>query len=183
MRLILIGMKGCGKTTIGKLLAKKLQIPFVDSDAKIEQTHYQERGEVLPFRRIFQQYGEAYFLALEQRTLKHIAEEFGLTDIILACGGRTPLQEGNQAILRELGKIIFLHLENALLLKRILAQGVPAFFPYQDDPARSLNELVTARLSVYQKLADMTVDTGDKMPEEVVYTILTKVGYYGKNSR
>ncbi len=181
MRIILIGMKGCGKTTIGTLLAEKLQIPFVDSDAKIERTHQLERGEALSFRQIFKNYGDAYFRALEMRALKRIVEEFGKTDIVLACGGRTPLQKENQGILVGLGEIVFLNLDKAVLLKRILAQGTPAFFLYPDDPERSLNELLTERLSVYKKLADRTLDIGEETPEDVVHTILTEVGYYGKN--
>jgi len=181
MKLVLIGMKGCGKTTIGTLLAEKLQVAFIDSDAEIERTHQWERGEALSFRQIFKDYGEVYFRALEQKALKHIAEEFGETDIVLACGGRTPLQEENHEILLGLGKIIFLNLETGVLLKRILAQGIPAFFPYPDDPERSLNELATKRLSVYKKLADLTVDIGEEAPEEVVHTILKKVGDYDKD--
>ena len=174
-------MKGCGKTTIGTLLADKLQVPFVDSDAEIERTHQRERGEALSFRQIFKDYGEAYFRALEKRTLKRIAEEFGKVDFVFGCGGRTPLQEENQKILVGLGKIVFLNLEKGVLLKRILTQGIPAFFPYQNDPERSLNELVTERLSVYTKLADIILDIGEESPEEVTHTILTEVGDYGEN--
>jgi shikimate kinase len=181
MRVILIGMKGCGKTTVGMLLAERLQVPFIDSDAEIERTHQRERGEALSFRQIFNDYGEAYFRALEMRTLKRISGEFGRADFVFACGGRTPLQDENQGILVGLGKIVFLNPTKGVLLKRILAQGIPAFFPYQDDPERSLNELVAERLSVYKKLADVIVDIGEEATEEVVHTILTKVENYEKN--
>jgi shikimate kinase len=181
MKIILIGMKGCGKTTIGTLLAAKLQVPFIDSDTEIERTHQRERGEALSFRQIFKEYGEAYFHALDTRTLKHIAQEFGETNFVFSCGGRTPLQEENQEVLLGLGEIIFLNLEKSVLLKRVLAQGVPAFFPYPDDPERSFNELVTERLSVYKKLADRTLDIGEETPEEVVHSILTELVDYGRN--
>src|SRR5438552_12868838 len=74
MRIIFVGMKGCGKTTLGTLLAEKLQIPFIDSDASIEKMHEQERGEAIPFREIFKKYGEQYFSALDSKTLKQIAK-------------------------------------------------------------------------------------------------------------
>lgn len=176
MRIVLIGMKGCGKTTIGTLLAERLHIPFIDSDAEIEKIYQLTTGEALPFRQIFKQHGEAYFHALEISALKHIVQEFGQANVILACGGRTPLQEQNQALLAELGEIIFLNLEKTILLKRILAQGIPAFFRYPDDPERSLNELLSERLPVYKKLADRTLDIGAEAPEEVVHTILTEIG-------
>ena len=185
MRIILIGMKGCGKTTIGTLLAQKLQIAFIDSDAELEKAHEREKGEALPFRQIFKQYGEAYFRDLDTKTLKYIAQAFGEKDFVFSCGGRTPLLEENQRILVGLGEIIFLNLEKSVLLKRILAQGTPAFFAYPDDPQRSLNELINEliaeRLSVYQKLADRTLDIGEETPEEVVHTILTELIDDGKN--
>src|SRR5436305_12929005 len=129
MRIILIGMKGCGKTTIGTVLAEKLQVAFLDSDTEIERVHKGDRGEAISCRQIFKKYGEKYFHALDTRTLKHIAKEFGNADFVFACGGRTPLQEENEEVLSGLGKIIFLHVEKAVLLKRILAQGIPALFP------------------------------------------------------
>jgi shikimate kinase len=181
MRIILIGMKGCGKTTIGTLLAAKLQVPFIDSDTEIERTHQRERGEALSFRQIFKEYGEVYFNSLDMRVLKHIAEEFSKTDVVFACAGRTPLQEENQEILRGLGKIVFLNLEKSVLLKRILTQGIPAFFPYPDDPERSFNELVAERFSAYTRLADITLDISEEEPEIVVRTILEEVRDYGKN--
>lgn len=181
MRIILIGMKGCGKTTIGTQLAKKLHVPFFDFDTEIERTHLREKGEALSFRQIFHDYGEAYFRVLEIKTLKRIAEELDKVDFVFACGGRTPLEDENQKILVELGKIVFLQLAEGVLLKRIFAQGVPAFFPYPDDPERSLNELITKRLSTYIKLADIIVDIGEEAPEDVVHTILTRLEDYGKN--
>src|SRR5947209_8052307 len=181
MRIILIGMKGCGKTTLGTLLAERLQIPFIDSDTEIEKMHERGRGEALPFRQIFKQYGEKYFHALDTRTLKHIAQEFGNTDFVFACGGRTPLQEENQEILPGLGKIFFLQVEKAVLLKRILAQGIPAFFPYPDDPEKSLDELLRERVPVYKKLADVTIDVGEGTAEEAIQTIMTELRNYGQN--
>ena len=178
MSILLIGMKGCGKTTVGTLLAEQLHIPFIDSDTEIERMHRREKGEALPFRQIFKRYGETYFHALDTRTLKHIAREFGHTDFVFACGGRTPLQEENQEILPRLGTIIFLNVDRGVLLKRILAQGIPAFFPYQDDPERSLDELLSERMPVYQKLADLTIDIGEGSAESVIHTILKELSVY-----
>jgi shikimate kinase len=181
MRIILIGMKGCGKTTVGTLLAETLRIPFIDADTEIEKMHKRESGEALSVRQIFKQYGETYFQALDTRTLKHIANEFAHTGFVFACGGRTPLQEENQEMLRGLGKIIFLHVEKGVLLKRILAQGIPAFFPYQDDPERSLDELLTERVPAYKKLADLTIDAGEGTSEEVIHTILKELRAYDQH--
>ncbi|SRR2546422_87297 len=180
MRIILIGMKGCGKTTVGTLLAEKLQISFIDSDTEIEKMHRREKGEAISFRQIFKKYGETYFRALETRTLKHIAKTFGNTDFVFACGGRTPLQEENQEILAGLGNIIFLNVEKDVLLKRILAQGIPAFFPYQDDPDRSLDELLMERVPAYKKVADLMIDVSKGTAEEFIHTIMKELKDYDK---
>jgi shikimate kinase len=174
-------MKGCGKTTIGRLLAETLQVPFIDADTEIEHMHRWERGETLSFRQIFKQYGETYFQALDTRTLKHIAREFEHMDYVFACGGRTPLQEENREILPQLGTIIFLHVDKPVLLKRILAQGIPAFFPYQDDAEKSLDELLTQRVPAYKTVADLTIDVGEGTSEEVMHTILKELRAYDQN--
>ncbi len=181
MRVIFVGMKGCGKTTIGRLLAKKMQVAFIDADAYIEKTYAQESGKELPFREIFKQYGDEHFHVLDTQALRNIAKEFARRDFVFACGGRTPLLAENQEILARLGTIIFLEVEKGVLLKRILAQGIPAFFPYQDDPARSLDELLTERAPVYKSIADITIDSSNGTAEETVTTILTELRSYGKN--
>ena len=181
MRIILIGMKGCGKSTLGKRLARRLALPFIDSDAEIEQTHRLERGETLPFRQIYARYGAVYFRALDTRTLQRVAEEYGERDFVLSCGGQTPLQEENQAILAHLGTVVYLQVARHVLLQRILAQGVPASFPYPDDPARSLDVLLAERLPIYTKLADITFDTSSGQVDELVATLITELQAYDKD--
>ncbi len=181
MRIIFIGMKGGGKTTLGKLLAEKLHIPFLDSDAYLEKMHEQEHGEALSPSEILKKYGETYFSALETKTLKHLAQEFGHTDFVLSCGGRTPLQEVNQEILAGLGKIFFLQVEKAVLLQRLLAQGIPAFFPYPNNPEKSLDELLAQRLPAYKKLADVTIDGSKGTSEELLHTIMAELNDDDKN--
>ncbi len=178
MSVLLIGMKGCGKTTIGSLLAETLRVPFIDADTEIERMHRKEKGEMLTFRQIFQRYGATYFHALDTRTLQHIARTFGKRDFVFACGGRTPLREENQEILARMGTNLFLNVDGTVLLKRILAQSMPAFFPYQDDPERSLHELLMQRVPVYKRLADLTIDIGEETAEEVVHTILRELRAY-----
>ena len=175
MKIVLIGMKGSGKTTLGSLLAERLHIPFLDSDTEIEKLHAQERGETLPFRQLFSHYGAAYFAALETRTLKHIAETFGTSNFVLACGGRTHLREENQEILGQLGQIFYLQVQKTVLLKRILAQGIPAFFPYPHDPEKSLDELLAERVPIYTRLADVTLDVSEGTPEELIQSLMKEV--------
>ena len=181
MRIIFIGMKSCGKTTSGKLLAKRLDITFIDSDTVIEILHTQERGEILPFRAIFQQYGAAYFHQLETRALQQIAQEYAEKDVILSCGGQAPLRRENQEILSRLGTIVFLQVEKSVLLKRILARGIPASFPYPDDAEKSLTVLMEERLPIYQALADLTTSLDDGPREESVDIIQAELQDYAKH--
>lgn len=181
MKIVLIGMKGCGKTTIGMSLAKQLQVSFIDSDVAVEKVHKEDSGEAISVQGILKKYGEKYFNALETRTVECIAKEYGHTNFVFACGGRTPLGEENRAILAGLGTIIFLRVETAVLLKRIRTQGIPAFFPYQDDPEKSLDELLAKRMPVYEKLAHLTIYVGEDTTEEVIAAILKELGDHGEN--
>lgn len=181
MNIVLIGMKGCGKTTVGKLLAHSLAVPFLDCDAEIEKICQQEQGETLPFRQIFARYGAAYFHELEAQALHKIAQNSENARFVLSCGGGTPLRQEHQEILRKVGKIIFLDVEKEILLQRILAHGIPAFFPYQDNPQKSLDVLLAARLPVYQQCANITLHVAGDAPEAIVATILKQVREHDAN--
>ncbi len=197
--IILIGMKSSGKTTIGRLLARKLGLRFTDVDAEIERLHAEQKGERLPFREIFKLYGKDYFRTLETAALRTLAvnlsppalsspsphttrgERAGergdgfrdapgeiapttppspaphRTPFVLATGGGLPLAEENRPLLKALGIIVFLDVAPEVLLPRITARGIPAFFPYPEEPAKSLAELLAARNPVYAALARITV--------------------------
>ena len=173
--IILIGMKACGKSTVGKLLAKKLGINFIELDQKIEKNHLTSKKEKLNFRKIFKKYGENYFRQLESDTLKKITQEKKDSKFVLSCGGGTPLNEDNQKILKKLGKVIFLNAEEEILLPRIIRNGIPAFFPYQNDPKKSLSELLEKRRPIYKTVANKIINFKSELPETLVNTILTLI--------
>ena len=170
--IILIGMKACGKSTVGKLLAQKLGIKFVELDQEIEKIHLMNKKEKLNFREIFKKHGADYFRALEKKVLKTIVEKDKEKQIILACGGGTPLDPENQMLLKRLGKVIFLNAKEDVLLPRILMHGVPAFFPYLNDPKKSLSELMEKRRPIYEKAADQIISFTSESPEELVEEII-----------
>lgn len=97
--IILIGMMGCGKTTVGKRLADALGRRQVDTDQLIEEWEGRTVAE------IFAQSGEAYFRAQELAVSRKLAEE---TDLIISCGGGLPLNPGCMDCLRQSGQVFWL---------------------------------------------------------------------------
>ena len=97
--IVLIGMMGCGKTTVGRLLSRRLGLELVDTDALIEQ----REGRSIPD--IFAREGEAYFRALELALCRELAGREGL---VIACGGGLPLQDEAIAALKQNGLVFWL---------------------------------------------------------------------------
>ena len=100
MNLILIGMMGCGKSTCGQLLAKRLGRPLVDTDLLIQK----RAGRSIP--EIFAQEGEAYFRDLEQSIVRELSQRSGL---VIATGGGIILREENVRLMRDSGTVIWLN--------------------------------------------------------------------------
>lgn len=172
IKIILIGMKGCGKSTVGKLLAEKLNIQFIELDDELEKLHFQTKKEKFTYREIYKKYGQAYFRKLETSALKNLKGASENTSYILACGGGTPLNMINKKIIIKLGKIIYLKPDIEALLERIVTNGIPEFFSDSQNPKKSLTELLKVRDPIYSKLADKTLNCQTKKPAEVITDII-----------
>ena len=135
MHLILFGFQGCGKTTVGKLLAAQLQRPFIDTDIRLEE----RTGK--PLRELYRALGEKEFRALE----KQIIFELDLRpDAVIALGGGSVLDPENVRFLRAIGQLIYLDVP----FNQLRIQGVPA---YADG--RTLFDIYTARKPIYEAVA------------------------------
>ncbi len=174
-KIVLIGMKGCGKSTVGKLLAEKLNIQFIELDSEIEAVHQKQKEEQLNFRDIFKKYGQKYFRRIETTTLKKLTRTLKNINYIFASGGGTPMEPENQKILLKLGKIIYLKLNRHELYNRVISNGVPAFFSDPDDPKKSLDEVFKFRNPIYEKLADDVLECENKIPEQIVKMIQSQL--------
>lgn len=170
--IIIIGMKACGKSTVGRHLAQSLHMHFVELDEQVEALHQEKNGERLSCREIFRTHGEAYFRLLETEALK---TQMHQKNIVLACGGGTPLVVGNQKILQSLGTVVFLDTDPDMLLLRILKTGIPAFFADQDQPKKSLHLLLAKRNPIYKKLAQMQIAIHLETPTETVSRIMERI--------
>ncbi|MCI8474206.1 MAG: shikimate kinase [Oscillospiraceae bacterium] len=142
--IILIGMMGCGKTTVGELLASRLKRTLVDTDKLIER----QEGMTIP--EIFETQGEPYFRSLEAG----VAQALSLRqDLIIACGGGLPLRESAMSALKESGVVIWLNRDPADIFDREDMTGRPLAQEGREAFLKKAGE----RATVYEKWADATV--------------------------
>lgn len=109
--IFLIGFMGSGKTTIGKILAKKMEYSFLDTDKIIEQ----EEG--ISVNKIFEQFGEKYFRSLEKLVLKRIIKNN--VNQIVATGGGLSCNQYNMDLMKQNGKVVFLEIDPKSILNRV----------------------------------------------------------------
>ena len=150
--IVLVGMPGCGKSSIGTLLAKKLDRPFLDADAEIEKT------AGMPIPEFFRLHGEDAFRELESRVLAELGKRSGA---VIATGGGAVLREENYAALHQNGAIVWLTRD----LARLPIDGRPV------SQATSLDALFAARKARYERFADHIIDNNGA-PDETVRAIL-----------
>src|SRR5699024_2028184 len=111
MKYFLIGYMGSGKTSLGKILANRLNLPFYDLDAYIEKEENQAIAE------IFKAKGEIYFRKLEHEMLKNLLSESG--SMVVSLGGGTPCYSGNMDLLLENGNSVYLQYPLEVLVDRL----------------------------------------------------------------
>lgn len=166
MNVVLIGMKHCGKSTIGRALAARRECPFYDVDPMIEAYHACEAGKKLSVREIFQQHGEGPFHRVEG----HVVCELYLkldrpgSQSVVALGGRTALNVTVCGLLRAIGPVVYLRVAPDAIFDRIERSGIPPFLD-AGDPAGDFAALYQKRHPRYQDLADLTVDIDGLDPE------------------
>ena len=161
--IIFIGPMGSGKTTVGKQLAKRRRMEFLDSDHMIE-----ERCGV-SIATIFDIEGEEGFRKRETKMLAELCEQSG---IILATGGGAIASEENRILLRKSGFIVYLKASIETQLARTQRnQNRPLLDNV--DAEEKLTELMQERGSLYEQVADLIVTSGDRMVAKVVEEIST----------
>lgn len=152
--IILVGLMGAGKTTIGRLLARHFERTFVDSDHEIEA----RTGVRIPV--IFDLEGETGFRARESAMLAELARR---DQIVLATGGGAVLDPANRALLRESGVVVYLRAQADDLWHRTQRDANRPLLRGADPHAR-LQELYAIRDPFYQETAHLIVDTGRQSP-------------------
>ncbi|MBD5098040.1 MAG: shikimate kinase [Clostridiales bacterium] len=142
--IVLIGMMGCGKSTVGRLLARRLGRELVDTDALIEE----REGRSIPD--IFAQEGEAHFRALELALCRELSGREGL---VIACGGGLPTQDGAIAALKENGLVFWLDRDPGETYYGLDLSGRPLAQAGRDD----FLARYAARSPIYHRWADFFI--------------------------
>ncbi|MGH8705178.1 MAG: shikimate kinase [Burkholderiales bacterium] len=158
-------MMGAGKTTVGRLLARRLKRAFHDADHEIER----RCGVRIPV--IFDIEGEAGFRARESQV---IAELTALEGVVLATGGGVVLAEENRRRLAARGTVVYLHARPADLWERVRQDRNRPLLA-TPDPEKKLEELYAQRDPLYREVADVVLDTGRQSVQALARELLARL--------
>jgi shikimate kinase len=161
----LVGMMGAGKTTVGRLLARRLKLRFLDSDQEIEE----RCGVKIPL--IFEIEGEAGFRSREAQAIAEITE---LGGVVLATGGGAVLSAANRQRLAAHGTVVYLRAKPEDLYERVHHDRNRPLLATADPLAR-LRELYTERDPLYGEVAHVVVDTGAQSVQALARALLDKL--------
>ncbi len=162
MNIVLTGFMCTGKTSVGKLLAEKLNYQFVDTDDLIEAR------VGMKISQIFANYGEPYFRDVESEVVKEVAQK---DNLVISTGGGVVLRKTNMDELRKNGIIINLTAKPQTIFNRLKSQ--PGIRPLlnKPDPLKEIINLLSQR-EEYYKNCDLRIETDNISVEEVVEQIL-----------
>ncbi len=166
MNIVLCGMMGVGKTSVGIRVAELTGKRWVDTDIMITDRH----GRISD---IFEFYGEEHFRSLESDIVRELADK---EDLVISTGGGLVLKNENAELLKKNGKIVFLRATFETLLKRVRADETRPLLKDTGKTAERLGELLAARTPVYEQVADFLVDTDGKSIEEVAREVAALAG-------
>lgn len=164
----LVGPMGAGKSTIGRLLAIELNLPFLDSDRVIEE----RTGADIPW--IFDVEGEQGFRDREAAVLAELSEERG---VVLATGGGIVLRPENRQCMRSSGPVFYLTASVEQLVERTGKDKKRPLLQV-DNPEQKIIELIQQRDPLYREVADYIIDTNRRSPKAVAQEIASLAESY-----
>lgn len=165
MNIALYGFMAVGKTTIGQILAESLGYSFVDMDDEIVR----ETGKEISV--IFRDSGEDAFRRIEKKVVKKLST--GDRQVI-ACGGGAVLDDENVRNLRRNSTLVLLTADPHEIFNRVEKDDTRPLLNVSDRNHR-INTLLASRLPTYEKIADITIDTTTKTPQQVVEEVVSRL--------
>ena len=161
--IVLIGLMGAGKTTVGQAVAERLGRPFVDTDTLVEAEAHRSVAE------IFATDGERAFRRLEAAAVRRVA---ALRGQVIAVGGGAVLDAGNVTQLRSTGDLVLLDADPSTLAERVGDTESRPLLSGADDPSAELGRLRDARAAAYADAAGHVIDTTGREPAAIADAVL-----------
>ncbi len=159
---VLIGSMGCGKSSVGREIARRAGLTFVDTDQLIRQKF----GKTIP--EIFSRFGEDYFRQEETSALRELELANG---IVLATGGGIVVRPENHPRLKKIGVVVWLVADEEIIWERVSRNKLRPLLQTV-DPRQTMNRLIAERRPWYSSLADLTIDSGHLNHAEVAEKVL-----------
>ena len=169
MTITLVGMPGCGKSTVGRHLARHLGLPLVDSDHEIE------RRIGMPIRAWFETHGEASFRDIEQQVIDQLSSG---GEIVLATGGGAVLRRANRDALHQRTQVFYLRSTPEELSRRLRHDTQRPLLQVA-NPLRRLRELFRERDPLYRQTAHYVIETGRPSVPALVNLVLMQLELAG----
>lgn len=171
--IFLVGLMGCGKTTIGQLLAEKLHYEFVDTDDLIVQNYQQD------INTIFHEKGEKFFRNLETTTLQNVINNTkNIKNIknngkkyVISTGGGIVLKDENRQLLKQFGYNIYLQTDTNILVQRLMTDTQRPLLKNKENLAENLQNLYNQRNKFYLEVANLVIQTNNKNIDEIILNI------------
>lgn len=168
--IVLVGLPGSGKSTVGRHLARRLQLPFRDSD------HVIEERIACPIREFFAREGEDAFRALEEEVIRELTGAGG--EGVIATGGGVVLRRANRERLRETSQVIYLRSSPEEVFRRVRHDTSRPLLQV-DDPLARLRELYAQRDPLYRETAHFVIETGRPSVPTLVNMIVMQLELAG----
>ena len=162
--LVMIGLMGAGKTTVGRRVAQRLGLPFADADSEIEKA----AGKTIP--EIFEDHGEQHFRDGERRVIARLLDS---GQQVLATGGGAYMNEETRRNISRTGVAVWLRADLDLLMKRVMRRSNRPLLNTA-DPDAVMRKLIEQRYPVYA-LADIIVDSRDVPHNAIVNDVLKSI--------
>lgn len=168
--IFLVGLMGCGKTTIGQLLAEKLHYEFVDTDDLIVQNYQQD------INTIFHEKGEKFFRNLETTTLQNVINNIkniknNGKKYVISTGGGIVLKDENRQLLKQFGYNIYLQTDTNILVQRLMTDTQRPLLKNKENLAENLQNLYNQRNKFYLEVANLVIQTNNKNIDEIILNI------------